>query len=135
MKMVKSIAVLFLLLLPILVFGNPSYVELNNLAIIRGVGVSCSDSFSLYLQELIPVKEDNGITYQYHYYQEKNRVFSKAFHSLRENADKKLYLSHVHYVVTDCKKSDFIIQELNIKPDIIYHIPKDVLKKLKETKS
>ena len=65
MKIIKSLIVIFLLLLPVVIFGNPDYVELNDLAIIRGIGVSCQEEVSLYLQEIIPIKGDSGISYDY----------------------------------------------------------------------
>ena len=69
MKLIKALGVIFVLLLPVVIFGNPKYVELNDLAIIRGVGISCGEEVNLYFQEIIPVKSDNGISYQYEYYQ------------------------------------------------------------------
>ena len=65
MKIIKTIVVFFLLLLPVIIFGNPQYVELNDLAIIRGVGVSCGEEINLYFQEIIPIKGDSGINYEY----------------------------------------------------------------------
>ena len=83
MKLIKALGVIFVLLLPVVIFGNPKYVELNDLAIIRGVGISCGEEVNLYFQEIIPVKSDNGISYQYEYYQSSvkniNTAFQKAF--------------------------------------------------------
>ena len=79
MKIIKSLIVIFLLLLPVVIFGNPDYVELNDLAIIRGIGVSCQEEVSLYLQEIIPIKGDSGISYDYEYYQADGKKLGNAY--------------------------------------------------------
>lgn len=135
MKIIKSIIVIFILLLPIIILGNPEYVELNDLAIIRGVGVSCQEEVSLYLQEIIPIKGDSGISYDYEYYQADGKKLENAYQKLEEKTKKKLYLSKVDYLVTDCKKSAFILDEFCLKDIKIYHVKREVLEQLKETKS
>ena len=50
MKLIKALGVIFVLLLPVVIFGNPKYVELNDLAIIRGVVISCGEEVNLYFQ-------------------------------------------------------------------------------------
>lgn len=135
MKIIKSIIVIFILLLPILIFGNPEYVELNDLAIIRGIGVSCQEEVSLYLQEIIPIKGDSGISYDYEYYQADGKKLRNAYQTIEEKTKKKLYLSKVDYLVTDCKRSAFILNEFRLKDIKIYHVKRDVLEQLKKTKS
>ena len=135
MKIIKSIIVIFILLFPILIFGNPEYVELNDLAIIRGIGVSCQEEISLYLQEIIPIKGDSGIRYDYEYYQADGKKLINTYQAIEEKSKKKLYLSKVAYLVTDCKKSSFILDEFHLKDTKIYHVKEAVLEQLKETKS
>ena len=135
MKIIKSIIVIFILLLPILIFGNPEYVELNDLAIIRGIGVSCQEEISLYLQEIIPIKGDSGIRYDYEYYQADGKKLINTYQAIEEKSKKKLYLSKVAYLVTDCKRSAFVLDEFRLKDIKIYHVKRDVLEQLKKTKS
>lgn len=136
MKIIKTIAILFLLLLPVIIFGNPKYVELNDLAIIRGVGVSCGEEINLYFQEIIPIKGDSGINYEYEYYQSDGKNLEKALHKVDLKAKKKLYFSKIKFLVTDCKKSDFILKQFDLKlEDIhIYHVKNQVFEKVKNTK-
>lgn len=134
MKLFKTVIVIFILLLPIIIFGNKEYVELNDLAIIRGVGVSCNNDKELYFQEIIPVKGDNGIQYEYEYYQGDGKNLEDAYQKLALKTKKKLYLSKVKFLVTDCKSSDFILEQFRLKDIKIYHIQDDVFKKLKKTK-
>ena len=47
---------------------------------------------------------------------------------------KKVYLSKIKFLVTNCSKSNFILKEFNLKNVKIYHVNQDVLEKLKETK-
>ena len=135
MKIIKSLIVIFLLLLPVVIFGNPDYVELNDLAIIRGIGVSCQEEVSLYLQEIISIKGDSGIRYDYEYYQADGKKLGNAYQKIEEKTKKKLYLSKIDYLVTDCKKSSFILDEFHLKDIKIYHVKEAVLEQLKETKS
>ena len=134
MKIIKSLFVVFVLLIPVIIFGNPSYVELNDLAIIRGIGVSCGEEVNLYLQEIIPVKGDSGIDYQYDYYQGDGDKLDTAFSKISDKTRKKLYLSKTGYLVTNCRESDFILEKFQLDDIKIYHVSDDVLKKLKKTK-
>ena len=136
MKIIKTIVVFFLLLLPVIIFGNPQYVELNDLAIIRGVGVSCGEEINLYFQEIIPIKGDSGINYEYEYYQSDGNNLENAFHKLNLKTKKKLYLSKVKFLVSDCKKSDFILKQFDFKREDIHidHVKNQVFEKVKDTK-
>lgn len=134
MKLLKAIGFLILLILPVFIFKVPEYVELNDLAIIRGVGLSCQEEkVTLTLKEIIPIKGENGITYQYEYYQEESRDISDAYHKIEDEIKKKLYLSKVKFLVTNCKNSDEFFQKFSLEDVKIYHVKKSVVKKLKET--
>lgn len=134
MKLIKTLVIIFILLLPVIIFGNPTYVELNDLAIIRGVGVSCGKETNLYLKEIIPTKGENGITYQYEYYQGAGKDVSKALEKINLKTKKKLYLSKVKFLVTDCTKSNHIMNDFELKHIKVYHVQDDVLKELKKIK-
>lgn len=135
MKILKSILVIILLLIPIMIFKIPEYVELNDLAIIRGAGVSChEDEVSLYFQEIIPMKGDAGITYQYGYYQGDGTNLHTAFQKIEDKNKKKLYLSKIKFLVTDCKTSTSFLKEFKQKDIKIFHVKRGVLKELKQIK-
>ena len=134
MKLIKVLGVIFVLLLPVVIFGNPKYVELNDLAIIRGVGISCGEEVNLYFQEIIPVKSDNGISYQYEYYQSSGKNINTAFQKMRLKTKKKLYLSKVGFLVTDCTKSNKAIKQFELENIKIYHVQADVFNRLKKIK-
>lgn len=134
MKIIKTLIIVFILLLPVIIFGNPPYVELNDLAIIRGVAVSCGEETDLYFREIIPVKNDNGIDYQYEYYQGSGKNIRDAFQKIELKTKKKLYLSKVKFLVTDCTKSDKILNDFDLDDVKVYHVQEDVLKHLKKIK-
>ena len=134
MKLLKAIGVLILLILPVFIFKVPEYVELNDLAIIRGVGLSCQgEKVTLTLKEIIPIKGENGITYQYEYYQGESEDISGSYRKILDKTKKKLYLSKVKFLVTNCKNSDEFFQKFPLEDVKIYHVKKSVIKKLKKT--
>lgn len=136
MKLLKHGLVLILLLLPIFIFKIPKYVELNDLAIIQGVGYSCHDGNKiLYLKEIIPIKGDAGLEYQYEYYQEQGEKFNNLVQKTENHTKKKIYLSKVKFVVTNCDISKDVEEELK-KDDIkIYYVENDIKQKLKKKTS
>lgn len=136
MKLLKHGLVLILLLLPIFIFKIPKYVELNDLAIIQGVGYSCHDGNKiLYLKEIIPIKGEAGLEYQYEYYQEQGEKFNNLVQKIEEHTKKKIYLSKVKFVVTNCDISKDVEEELK-KDDIkIYYVGNDIKQKLKKKTS
>lgn len=136
MKLLKHGLVLILLLLPIFIFKIPKYVELNDLAIIQGVGYSCHDGNKiLYLKEIIPIKGEAGLEYQYEYYQEQGEKFNNLVQKIENHTKKKIYLSKVKFVVTNCDISKDVEEELKKEDIKIYYVESDIKQKLKKKTS
>ena len=136
MKLLKHGLVLILLLLPIFIFKIPKYVELNDLAIIQGVGYSCHDGNKiLYLKEIIPIKGEAGLEYQYEYYQEQGEKFNNLVQKIENHTKKKIYLSKVKFVVTNCDISKDVEEELKKEDIKIYYVENDIKQKLKKKTS
>lgn len=136
MKLLKHGLVLILLLLPIFIFKIPKYVELNDLAIIQGVGYSCHDGNKiLYLKEIIPIKGEVGLEYQYEYYQEQGEKFNNLVQKIENHTKKKIYLSKVKFVVTNCDISKDVEEELKKEDIKIYYVESDIKQKLKKKTS
>lgn len=136
MKLLKHGLVLILLLLPIFIFKIPKYVELNDLAIIQGVGYSCHDGNKiLYLKEIIPIKGEAGLEYQYKYYQEQGEKFNNLVQKIENHTKKKIYLSKVKFVVTNCDISKDVEEELKKEDIKIYYVGNDIKQKLKKKTS
>lgn len=132
----KKIIILILITLIFYTIGIPKYTELNNLAIIEGVGVSYKDErYIVYLKEVIPVKNDQGIKYKYKYYEEEGDEIEKVFEKLKTKTKKKLYLKKAKFLITDVDDSGMIEKKLKKTFKVVYHPSKltDILEKLKST--
>ena len=104
----KKIIVLVVL---IIMFGFiikiPEYHELNDLAIIQGVGVEYKNhSYTVYMKEVIPVRSDMGIDYEFKYYEGESSDLEKAIERVQDKTKKKLYYNKVKFLDTDIENSD-----------------------------
>lgn len=112
-------------------FIKDKYVELNNLVIVDGIGVECSDEmFNIYLKEIIPIKDDSGIEYEYKYYNVKSDDIEKSYDLFDEKISKKIYYNSTKSVVTNCTNTKKLISTYNIKPKYIIHTNKNIKKEL-----
>lgn len=133
----KKIIVLVVL---IIMFGFiikiPEYHELNDLAIIQGVGVEYkNNSYTVYMKEVIPVRSDMGIDYEFKYYEGESSDLEKAIERVQDKTKKKLYYNKVKFLVTDIENSDYIKEVLKIKPRNVYHPSGNIKEHLKKTNS
>lgn len=112
----------------------PTYVELNNLIIVEAIGVECKkDSYKLYFKEIIPTKDDTGITYKYKVYDSDDfDSLDKSYKKIEDKSKKKIFYKDTRYLVTNCTKSDKIINYFKIKPNYIEHTKKNIEKKIKK---
>lgn len=128
----KKIILIILLLIELLIINIPPYVELNNLAIIEEIGVIKEhNQYTLILKEVIPIKDNQGIKYQYKYYQESSTTLINAYENLKEDTKKKLYLKKAKSLITNISSSKEILKILNIKPGNIIHTKDNIFKKIK----
>lgn len=110
----------------------PKYVELNNLILVDGIGVSCrNESYTLFIKEIIPTKKETGIIYSYKIYEDTNSNINKAYKNIEKKVNKKIYSKEARYIITDCDKSDKIIKYFNINPKYIKHTKKNINKEIK----
>ena len=111
----KRIIILILLLSISLMI--PKYTELNHLIIIDGIGIEKeNDIYTIYLREIIPIKDNNSIKYEYKYYKEKDNDINKAINKIKDKTNKKLYLDKIKFLVTN--SNDY--KSLKIKFKNIY---------------
>jgi len=131
MKKIFFVIIVFIIAILIKI---PKYDELNNLAIIESVAVIYENKdFTIYLKEIIPIKDEQGINYEYEYYHAKSSSLEKTLQKIKSNTKKKIYLKKSKFLVTNYENSDFLKKKLNIKPKSIYHPSSDIygfLKKL-----
>jgi len=132
--MKKNFILLLFFILISVFFKIPKYVELNNLAIIEGIGINYNHNYyTLYLKEVIPTKDNLGISYKYKYYKEDGKTIRKALNKLEQTTKKKLYLNKVKFLITNKKTSSKIITDLKLNIKYIYHTKNNIYKKLKQT--
>ncbi len=111
----KRIIILILLLSISLMI--PKYTELNHLIIIDGIGIEKENNiYTIYLREIIPIKDNNSIKYEYKYYKEKDNDINKAINKINDKTNKKLYLDKIKFLVTN--SNDY--KSLKIKFKNIY---------------
>lgn len=126
---------IIILLISIVVFPKISpYVELNNLAIIESIGVSYKDeNYTVWLKEVIPIKDEQGINYEYEYYKGTGQSIEKAYKEITLKTKKKLYLKRTKLLITNLKHSQNVINALKIKPKNILHSTESIYKELKNS--
>ena len=129
----KKLFIIIIIILGAYIFKIPKYNELNNLAIIESIAVEYDGTnYTLYLKEIIPIKNDQGIKYNYKYYQEKDKTIESSYKKIKEKTKKKLYLKRCKFLITNIHNSENIIRILSISPEIIYHEPNNIYEKLKK---
>lgn len=118
----KKVVIVLLVLIGAYLCKIPEYKELNDLAIIDGIGVYYDgDNYNVYLREIIPIKSDRGIDYEYKYYDDKDVDIKKAYKKIITNTKKKFYLKCCRTLITNLYTSDNIMKDLDIKPKSIVH--------------
>ena len=123
MKKYKIEIILLIILISIrLIIKIPNYVELNNLAIIESIEIHCQyNSYKVKLKEIIPIKDDNGIEYEYKYYEEEGKNLKQIKKILINKNNKKLYFQKVKSIKTNCNTTKNIKEIFKINPKIIIH--------------
>ena len=130
----KKVCAFLLLIISSYLLPIPDYVELNNLAIIEEVGVSYQEGhYTIYLKEEIPIKDEQGINYQYEYYQKTANTLQKAYQELQKDSKKKIYLKKATLLITNVKNSESIKKELHFQPKNILHSNDSMKKHFKKS--
>ena len=94
---------LLLLFIPLFFIEIPKYNELNNLAIIDKINIKCIDNeYIVTLREVIPLKDDNGIKYDYKYYKDTGNNINDIISNIDKNTKKVIYLKYVKKINRNC---------------------------------
>lgn len=128
----KKIILLLIIIFELFLIKIPDYVELNNLAIIEEIGViQENNQYTIILKEIIPIKDNQGISYKYTYYEKTSSTLSKAYKNLENSTKKKLYLKKTKSLITNISSSKEVLESLDINPQTITHSSKDIIKEIK----
>lgn len=112
----KKIIITAIILILLFIYFVPPYNELNNIMIIDKIKVEKdSNKYKVNFREVIPKKNNNGISYTYKYHKVKVNSINKAKSTLEKRENKKLYLSKVKSLTTNINPY-LIIKHYNIKP-------------------
>ena len=105
----KKLVIITSILLLISIFADiPEYIELNNLKVIESIEYDCDSKF-LYLKEILPNRDDNGIEYEY-------KIYKRKKDKILEN--KTFFLRDTKKFTSTCSDKS-IIKTLKIKPKIV----------------
>lgn len=130
----KKILLIILIILELVIIKIPPYVELNNIAIIEEVAIKkTNNQYTLILKEIIPIKDDQGIDYEYKFYKETSTSIKQAYSNLKNKTKKRLYLNKIKSLITNIKSSKEIINDLDISPKTIIHT-KNIYKEINYAK-
>ena len=102
---------ILVILLIIFCTGCMKYEELNSLSIISSITISKEDNkYNVTMQEIIPTKKEDGVSYIYKYRQSSNENLEKAFKKITNHSPKTIYLNKVQNVIVTEKDKDDIIK-------------------------
>lgn len=128
----KRIILLIIILIELVTIKIPEYVELNDLAIIEEIGIiKDKNQYTIILKEIIPIKDNQGITYEYEYYEKSSTSIKEAYKSIEKSTKKRLYLKKTKSLLTNVELSEEITNTLDINPKTITHTSKDIIKEIK----
>lgn len=118
----KKIFLTLIIILELLIIKIPEYNELNNIAIIEEISViKQNNKYHITFKEVIPIKENNSLTYKYKEHKIKTNDLTKSLDEISKTTKKRLYLSKTKSLTTNLTYSNKIIKLYKIKPKIINH--------------
>ena len=118
----KKIFLTLIIILELLIIKIPEYNELNNISIIEEISViKQNNKYHITFKEIIPIKENNSLTYKYKEHKIKTNDLTKSLEEISKTTKKKLYLSKTKSLTTNLTYSNKIIKLYKIKPKIINH--------------
>ncbi len=104
--------IILIILLIIFCSGCMKYEELNSLSIISNITISKSNNnYNVVMQEIIPTKKEDGVSYIYKYRQSSDENLEKSIKKITNHSPKNIYLNKVQNVIIDIEDKDQIINE------------------------
>lgn len=104
MKKILIILLLFLLT------GCTKYNDLNDLAIIKSIGISFDNEYTLYAEIIDDIDKDNIPKTKI--INTKNKEIEKTFDNIKLLVNKEIYLSHIDLIILDPNLKDDNYQEI-----------------------
>ncbi len=105
-KLILFITTLFLLT------GCMKYEELNSLSIISNITISIKEGkYNISMQEIIPSKKEDGISYTYKYRQSNAKNLEDAIKKITNHSPKTIYLKKVQNIIISSTNKEKITKE------------------------
>ena len=110
-NIIQGITFILLFFIPI-----PNYIELNNLILIKSIDITCNNNdYLIKMKEVIPQKEDNGITYKYKEYEEEGNNIKLIKERIESQSNHKFYYQKAKIKIHNCTNKNIIIKHFQIK--------------------
>ena len=123
----KKYLIVFILILILFIIDIPEYVELNNLIIVDSIGISCNNEVNLYVKEIIPIRDDNGIEYDYKIYKSTGNNLDISYKNFVKN--RNVFTKDIKKIYTNCNIND-VSKYFNISKSKI-HKSNNIIKELR----
>lgn len=109
--MKKKILFLFVIII-FLLTGCMKYQELNSLSIISNITISMkNDKYYVVMQEIIPSKKEDGLSYSYKYRQASSNNLEDAIKKITNHSPKTIYLKKLQNVIVKDNDKEKIIRK------------------------
>ena len=99
----QMIIILLIIVIKTLIPIKP-YLECNKLNIITEIEIQCKEEYIVIYKETIPIKDNNGIKYEYKTYKEKNKNLETAIKRIEQN--KHIYKNKAKVKTKNCNKKE-----------------------------
>ena len=131
---------IFLLFFIIIITGCMRYTELNDLAIIKSIGIERNNEYTLYLEIIDEVDKDNKPKTTIKKTNGKN--IQELFTNINKTINKDVYLSHIDLLILDERLNHndyqnifkYFINNHKLRNDFLTIMSNDIKKLLENTK-
>ena len=131
---------IFLLIILILLTGCTKYNDLNELAIIKSIGISHDNEYTLYAEIIEEIDKDN--IPQMKVMETSDKDINKLFDNIKLQINKEIFFSHIDLIILDFnlnnedyqKIIDYFIKHHEFRNDFLCVLSKDIKKVLENSK-
>ena len=134
----KKIFILIIFILSIT--GCNNYSDLNELAIIKSIGISHNDNYTLYAEIIEEIDKDNNPKMTI--YEVNGKSINELFQNIKKEVNKEIYLSHIDLLLLDFNLNnqdfkninDYFLNHNEFRNDFLCVISKDIKTLLENSK-
>jgi len=101
---------ILLIIIFLLLTGCGKYTDLNNLAIIKSIGISHNDTYTIYAQIIDNITKDNEV--QVKVIKSSDSSLDNAIQKIKLQVNKEIYFSHLDLIIFDYNLKNNNYQEI-----------------------